>query len=478
MQTSVSLNGRNLSRRKLVRRKLSRGTLSSRKLRPLIAFTFLLSIAFGSEAVFAQGFRMEGGRPPSVRDGGTFVSLEGQFSIALPSQQNGFTPLELETPAGRGSGDGYSWEMKEGIFTAGYIVAARPLDHPNIIADVFGSIRKSTDQWASAKDGKLISDKESVFESHPALELIYEFPGGVYWQRFYLVSRRLYHVVLVVRTEQRAMEAEALKVLDSFKLLSDAEVAAALKAKFAAAEPSPLPQEPVATRAGSDAGDNRLHGRVKTVFRESEDLSGTWAVQGRKPSAMDYYNERGNLTRAEFYDYKGNLSDITVYGYIDGARVSSRKSIEHNYNPPPMMIGPAPGAAARPKPDPRYSNKFVFQYDEQKRLIEKTWFLSNGEVTVRDVYKYRGNPVNEVEGLGYSADGSLNRRYVSLRDEKGNEIERTDFDTKNGSIFTRSKYTYEFDSHGNWIKRTISEAKGGGWDYKPAYVDYRTITYY
>jgi hypothetical protein len=117
-------------------------------------------------------------------------------------------------------------------------------------------------------------------------------------------------VNLALKTEQRAYEDLALKVLDSFKILSDADVSAVLKAKAAEAEPSPLPQEPIAPRVRSDAEDECLHGRVKTVFQEDEDLSGTWSVQGRKPNSMEYYNERGNLTKREFYDYKGNLGTL------------------------------------------------------------------------------------------------------------------------------------------------------------------------
>jgi hypothetical protein len=311
------------------------------------------------------------------------------------------------------------------------------------------------------------------------LELKLELPAGLTWQRYYLVSRRLYEVNLALKTEQRAFEDLALKVLDSFKILSDADVSATLKAKAAEAEPSPLPQEPVVSRVGSDAADDGLRGSVKTVFQEDEDLSGTWSVQGRKPVAMEYYDERGNLTKREFYDYKGNLSEIMVYGYLDGARVSRRKSIEHEYNPPAMMVVSPPGPA-RPKSDPRYSNKFTFQYDDQKRLIEKAWLLNNGELSIKYVYKYSGNPANQREELVYSSDGSLNQRYLSILDEKGNEVEQTSFETRDGSIRSKNKYAYEFDAKGAWIKRTTSKwhTQDGKSYYAPAYVDYRTISYY
>jgi hypothetical protein len=427
-------------------------SFSSQRL-ALFAFGLVFTFALGIDvrSVFAQGFRVENKSAPSVVGGDTFVSLEGRFTIALPQTQHGFRPLSIETPVGRATGDAYTWTMKEGSFSAGYVDASQPLDDKR----VFANLREGMVAWGASKKGKLIEDRQIDFEKHQALELRFEFPDASTRQRFYVNSRRLYQVTLVLKPEQRAYEALAVKVLDSFKILSDAEVSAALKAKAADAEPSPLPQEPTVPRVRSDADDEGLHGSVKTVFQEDEDLSGTWSVQGRKPSSMEYYNERGNLTKRESYDYKGNLSDITVYGYLDGARVSRRKSIEHEYNPPPMMMAWPPGEA-RPKSDQRYSNKFTFQYDDQKRLIEKSWFLNNGRLSIRDVYKYSGSPANQREDLVYTADGSLNQRYLSILDDKGNEVERTSFERRDGSVRGKSSYAYEFDAKGNWIKRTTS----------------------
>jgi hypothetical protein len=271
-------------------------------------------------------------------------------------------------------------------------------------------------------------------------------------------------------------ESVAVSVLDSFKVLDEGEVAATLKVEAAKAEPSPLPQKPVAKRGGTDAMDEALQGKVKTVLRESQDLSGTWSVQTRKRNSMDYYDERGNLTKTEFYDYKGNLSSITVFGYLDGSRVSNSRSISHEYNPPPIMIAEAPGEVT-PKYDPRYSSKFEFKYDDQKRLVEKTYINNAGKVSIRYVYKYSGR---QREEWVYSADGSLNQHYLSVLDEKGNRIEWTVFEVRDGAVKSKHSYVYEFDAKGNWIKRTSSKwvTKDERSYYDPTDVSYRTITYY
>jgi hypothetical protein len=444
------------------------------------SFQRIVLIVFAMTAiasqVFPQGFRVESKSSPSVVGAGPFVSLEGRFSIALPQGINGFRPLAIDSPAGKMSGDAYIWKMKEGSYTAGYVDAPQSMEDADSSAQIFTSIRNGLAAWAGSKNGKLISDRQMELDKHPAVEVKLEFPEALLWQRCYVVSNRLYQIVLVVSKDQRPYEAVAVKVLDSFKILTEAEVASALKAKAAAAEPSPLPQEPVAARDGSDATDNHLRGEVKTVFDENEDLSGTWTVAGRKPSSMEYYNKGGNLTKTQSYDYKGNLSDITVYGYIDGTRVSSFKQIEQNYNPPPI-VGASPPGATKPKYDSRYSNKFAFRYDGQKRLVEKTWFLSSGQISIRYVYKYSGN---QREELVYSADGSLNQRYVVVLDDKGNEIEETYFETRDGSVRAKYSYAYEFDAKGNWIKRVTSKSvtKDGKSSFVPESVNYRTITYY
>ena len=437
----------------------------------------LAMVAGGSvRQVYSQGFSIQSGSDPSVVGAGTFVSFEGKFRIALPQNHHGFGPLSIPTPVGPAKGDFFRWTMKEGSFFAGYVDAPQSLDEPETNRKLFAGIRDALQTLVASKNGKLSGDRKIDFEKYPALELKSEFSDRITWQRFYVISHRLYQVMVVLKPEQRDYEAVVVKVLDSFKLLSDSEVAAALKARKAEAEPSPLPQEPVVARVSSDAEDNGFHGRVKTVFEEDEDLSGSWSVQGRKPNSMEYYNERGYLTKREFYDYKGNLNDITVYGYLDNARVSLSKTIEHEYNPPSVMIAAPPGAA-RPKSDSRYTNKFTFQYDNQKRLVEKIWFMNNGELWLKYVYKYAGN---QREELVYSADGSLNQRYSSILDEKGNEIEETSFETRDGSIRNKYKYAYEFDAKHNWVKRTTSKwvAKDGKSDYEAAYVDYRTITYH
>jgi len=328
---------------------------------------------------------------------------------------------------------------------------------------------------AAAKEGKVLNNGEVSASGLPGREVRVEFP------RMYVISRvvaagdRIYQITAVLKKDPQILDA-ANKVLDSFRVLSTAEVEAAMRKNVAEATPDLLPQEPVTRRPKSDAEDEGLKGGVKTVSTESEDLSGTWSAQGRKPSSMEYYNEQGNLTKRESYDYKGNPSDITVYGYLDGERVSLTKSIQREYNPPPMMAASAPGEA-KPKYDPRYSYKFKFKYDESGRLVEKALYMSSGEPWLRYVSNYKGN---QKWKLVYSANGSLNQKYLYTLDDKGNEIEEVIYEIKDDSVRSRYSYSYAFDAKGNWTKRVSSKwgIKDGKEGYQPYSVYYRTITYH
>jgi len=167
---------------------------------------------------------------------------------------------------------------------------------------------------------KLVGETDISIEGHPGRELRVEYPDGFSIARIYLVRNRIYQVFASIPADKKAQEPTVVKILDSFKLLSQADVDAEIQRRIDEATPSPLPQTPAARKLKSDAEDEGLKGRVKSVFTEEADLSGTWTVSKRKPASMDYYNEQGNRTKSIAYDYRGNPFDITVYGYLDGDR--------------------------------------------------------------------------------------------------------------------------------------------------------------
>ena len=405
----------------------------------------------------------------STVDAPRFVSLEGRFSISLPDR-SGFKKLAIPTPFGNAYGDVYEWKTKEGTFGIGYADSSQPINDPEAIQKFFDGATERFRSLAVANGGNIAVVKKITLDKHPGIEQRADLFTGSIIQRMYVVSRRIYEAVVVVNNSQRKYESTAVGVLDSFKLLSDPEITEeALKAG-----PSPLPQAPEAPRAGSDADDEGLRGPVKSVRTEIRYLSETRWTQAGTQSWLTTYNEKRNKVRTESYDFKNNLSLITVYGYLDGGRVSASKFIQREYSPP-VGIGGGGYRPSNKKKDPRYQHRFEFKYDEKKRLSEKTDFLSNGDILSRHVYKYEGN---QKEELVYEND-SLARRHLYILDDKGNVIELTDF-TADGSVSSKTSYTYEFDSNGNWTKRTMSvnEMSEMLRQLNPPSVHLRTITYY
>ncbi|HEX8456431.1 MAG TPA: hypothetical protein VF656_03840 [Pyrinomonadaceae bacterium] len=437
----------------------------------------LLLFLICASLVRAQGFKVETQNPPSADGTETFTSLDSRFSIALPRQISGLGSITSDTPKGKTPiGTSYNWQLQGMRFQVGHVdYSSAP--HANADPKALVNVLAAEVAAATTKlGGKLVSNAETQFQGGAAREVRVEFPdNSILVNRLFAVNRQLYQVVATYKKDAK-LEERVAKILDSFKALSPAEAETALRKKVEAAAPRPLPQAPFVKRPKSDAEDEGLKGKVKTVFTEAEDLSGTWSVQKRKPSSMEYYNEQGYLTKRESYDYRGNPSDITVYGYLDGDRASNTESVEYEYNPPAMMIA-APAGEAKPTYDPRYSYKFKFKYDERGNLLEKSWIGNDGKLWLRYVYNHKGN---QKEELVYSADGSLNQKYVYTLDDKGNEIEEIVYETKRNTVRNKYAFTYEFDAQGNWTKRVSTrwESKDGKEGYQPYSVYYRTITYY
>lgn len=406
----------------------------------------------------------------SAVDADRFVSLDGRFAISLPDKTSGTRRMSIPTPLHKAYGQLYEWHTHEGSFGIGYADAIGSFDNPEFAKQFFDGAKEGFSKLAEANGGKLGAVKQITLGKYPGIELRAELFSGSVIQRLYLVSRRIYETTVIVKNTQREHEGAALKVLDSFRLLSDSEITElSLKAG-----PGPLPQTPETPRAGSDAEDEGLRGRVKSVRTDIRYLVEPSFPEGTR-SIVTTYNERGNKVRTETYDHKNNLSRIEVYGYLDGARVSTYKFIHREYSHPIAIGGGGDRPSTKPL-DPRYHQKFEYKYDEQKRLIERTEYLSNGEASQRYVYKYEGN---QKEETGYSGNGTLRWRDVHILDDKGNTIERTDFNYKN-SPTGKTTFTYEYDSKGNWTKRTSSPNITNEQLRKlnTATVHQRTITYY
>ncbi len=407
-----------------------------------------------------------------------FASLEGRFRIALPKSINGFSALSPKQTGSSATGQQYTWKFEEGD------VIAMFLDFPD--STITGSAAEMTQITTNSKSlvmkqfpsAKLVSENQSSSKGIPSSYFVYDLgKNGFLAVQLFLDKKRLYRFDASFKDSNA--EKHLASVFGSFSLIAQTEIDADLSRRYEAMKPQPLPQTPVVVRLTSDAQDEGLKGKVKKVIEESEDRSGTWGVQGRKTSSIDYYDQNGALTQRDLYDSQGKPFQITVYGYVDGKRVSRSKT-DSDSETTFSALGPPSAATAGPprKKDPRYGYSFEYKYENGK-LAERQMVYNNGRKGMRYVYK---RSTNLLEELVYSDDGTLNQRYLSVLDADGNAIETTDFGLVNFDIYgdRRYKHTYEFDAVGNWTKKvTLKEVKeNGATSWQPAYVSYHTITYY
>lgn len=404
-----------------------------------------------------------------------FVSLEGRFLISFDKQVQGFAALSPKQLGMQSTGMQFTWKFQEGEVILMFVdfpetdLKGSEEDLKRISFNLRGAILVNYPQ------GKTTAEKFFNLGEVPASQTNFELGENKYGiQRLYLVKNRLYRIVAVYQNAEN--DKFLNKVLDTFKLISEAEVEAEKQKKFEAMKPPALPQEPVVAKQTTDAEDENLKGKVKKIVGETEDLSGTWSVQGRKPSSVIHFNEKGNFVERVYYDSQGNPFQITMYGYIDGKRVSNSQTARYEYDPPAARSTNSKEPIK--KPDPRYEYSYEYKYKDGK-MIEKQMIFSNGKNGLRYVSNYIGS---QVEKFVYTPEGELNQKYLYTLDKDGNEIEMISFGLKNYDIYgdRKYRYTYEFDEKGNWIKRTTftEVTENGEKVFKPSSISYRTISYF
>lgn len=233
-----------------------------------------------------------------------------------------------------------------------------------------------------------------------------------------------------------------------------------------------------AQKKKSEREIDNLKGLVKSVFVERADItvkSNKIIESKTKRESEITYNEKGERLTSKLYDYKnGLLFDSTIYGFIDGERISKDEDVET----PGKMTGKIIGEIKpKKKSDPRYNYKFKYKYDKDGDVIEESLIQSDGDLWLKYVYNYKGK---QRETLVYSADGSLNQKYISMLDGKRNEIETHFYNVETDKLEGKEIYEYpEFDANDNWTKKiTFETEENNSKSKKPREITYRKITYY
>ena len=217
----------------------------------------------------------------------------------------------------------------------------------------------------------------------------------------------------------------------------------------------------------TDREFRNFKGRVKTVTVERANVTqadGKPVEAARQMQQVLTFDANGNLLTDKVYQ-QGQEFDLRTYSSVDGEWV-----VKHEVLSKSVVSGVGPGRTSNEPQDSRYSAKIKYEYDSRGNRTAIAWVRPDGVAYLKYVYKLEGN---QHEVSVYRENGSFSHGWIDTLDDKGNPVETTNvLPGPKRQSETKSKYTYhEFDSQGNWTKRT--ETRGD-----TTRISYRTITYH
>lgn len=262
-----------------------------------------------------------------------------------------------------------------------------------------------------------------------------------------------------------------------------ADLKAALK-QINEATPASLPQTPVIPSPTSDAQELRLKGKVKAVFEETTTISSPWKDPWRALIKYREFDAAGGHVRDASFDWRGGgLHGVTVYGYLNGKRVSFTGPPPTGTSFPRFTVGTVntePLEQPSRTKDAGYEFAYEYKYEEG-RLVERQLFTNDGRKQNRIVLTHAKD---QAESRKYLPNGELNERYIFIYDAKGNEIERRAYHGGPGGVsekFSTYEFVYDrFDSEGNWTERSVYSVTTESGKKKAELIrtEYRTIEYF
>jgi hypothetical protein len=461
-----------------------------------------------------------------------FQSVPGGFGIKLPScsQAEGF---RFDALGQMYLGTAYFWDRPRGIFTITFGDRKTSLNEPENAHAFLADWRNKYIEQRLKANGKIIAEGSITLEGQSGYEVTEEHQGYLVFVRVLFLRNRFYTLSTSVDPKQREFINANKQALASFRFLTFEEILIRrdkLADNFA---PAALPQDSVTPKEKSDAEDENLSGRVKSVFTE-EDVTDDGTLSGTKtPWELDTFDSQGNLVSKVGY-YGGLPLTVWNYGYLDGHR-AFRKTISKS----------ATATQCRKEADPKGITESVrslqFKYDSGGQPSEMKIFQEQGRLEEEYIYKKSGlTRETDYTGSFTNRGYSYTNRWKSVvtLDGRGNPIEeartaytqhsRTDYyveerttaqrdmitgtvisdPTRDSPVSTGAllanpnkpvrviqpmertslaktgenhyEYTYKYDSHGNWIERItakVVKTKSGNVE-QTTKATYRTITYY
>jgi hypothetical protein len=226
----------------------------------------------------------------------------------------------------------------------------------------------------------------------------------------------------------------------------------------------------------TDREHDGFAGPVKKMHEDWSPITENWSdirPGTRCRRSTKFYDDAGRVTQSSLYPGSCGSDELREYYTYDqeGNQMSREEEIlGPGSNPPPPPM-PPPGGVQDQGP-----GKKIFKYDSQGRLAEFFVRWASGKIAYRIVYTHDAeNRISESKSL--DSDGKLNSRNAySYEGQNRFPSKRAYFDS---SDKIRGEYTYseyEFNSHGDWIKRKESDRESNG--SVRILLSYRKIEYY
>jgi hypothetical protein len=461
---------------------------------PLIRFSFFV-------VVMTSVLTTSGQQAESTH----FVSIVGRFGIALPQNEAVQKPfIKFEISGQKFSGSGFQWELDSEKVAVDFADGALDLESPSQ-AEVF---LKSVRDDYSKKTGQasLVGEKRTSLQGHSGLIFIVQSDSNRTMGWLYLVKNRFYLMTLSLSDPAKTQEHVTL-VSSSFRILARSDVEPRYYQLADKLTPSPLPQEASSLKMTSDLQDWGLKGKIKQIITEKEDYFGTELFDVRNIESVDYYNEQGNLVKS-ISSPGGIPTGVRVYGYLSGERVYRERK-----TPPVIIIAGSSsqkqGTTTRGTEPQDKTYKVRYKFDKIGQVLEMRVVRDDGQEMETYVFARDKRKIEHTFLVLPEAFNALfTARVVSALDTNGNIIADDQYRREapervvtsvGGQLIQGEKerfkidritYKYEFDSQGNWIKRTaysITTKKGemienttekGKMIETPLYVTHRSIIYY
>ena len=203
------------------------------------------------------------------------------------------------------------------------------------------------------------------------------------------------------------------------------------------------------------------------------------------------YDTKGNLIEEQWFAHTGLLGGTTVNTFDEKGNQTSQANYQGDGTLNWKHISKFDANGNKTESVQYHGDtlryKFVYSYDSKGRVLEQEisefngipgTYISHAPEPGKLIYSYDDDKRTK-EVATYNVDGTLKEKVVYAYDEQKNEVGQrwlnVDGSLKNGE--TRS-INIEYDSHGNWTRKTrlIQSDKGG--EPQPHYAERRVITYY